>query len=143
MTTAIHAQTLSASKGWVRWTGRVFSAVPVLMMTASAAMKLSGSEQVMSQFTGKFGYQAGTLPVLALVELACTVLYLVPRTAILGAILMTGYLGGAVATHVRVGDPAFIAPLLLGVVAWAGLYLRDERLHDLIPLRARPARTGA
>jgi hypothetical protein len=136
MTTAAHPHALSVNKTWVRWTGRVFSAIPVLMMTMSAGMKLFGGAMVEPTFVGKFGYQAPALPVIALVELSCAALYLVPRTAVLGAILVTGYLGGAVATHVRVGD-VFIAPLLLGVVAWAGLYLRDERLQDLIPLRRK------
>jgi hypothetical protein len=67
-------------------------------------------------------------------ELFCAAVYVVPRTAVLGAVLLTGYLGGAVATHVRVGD-AFIVPLLLGVLVWAGLYLRDERVRALLPLR--------
>jgi hypothetical protein len=141
MTTATHTHALSVNKTWVRWTGRVFSALPVLMLTASAVMKLSGSPMVASQFVGKFGYQEAMLPVLALVELTCAAVYLVPRTAVLGAILVTGYLGGAVATHVRVGD-MFLPPLVLGILAWAGLYLRDERLQDLLPLR-RPSSSGS
>jgi hypothetical protein len=71
------------------------------------------------------------------VLLASTIIYVIPRTAVLGAILLTGYLGGAVATHVRVGDPLFpvLFPVILGVLIWGGLYLRDERLRALIPLR--------
>jgi len=72
---------------------------------------------------------------LGIVEASCAILYLIPRTAVLGAILVTGYLGGAVATHARVGDPAFITPALLGVIAWLGLFLRDRRVRALIPLR--------
>jgi hypothetical protein len=105
-------------------------------------MKLFGGPPVVDAFVGKFGYQAPALPVLALVELSCAALYLVPRTAVLGAILVTGYLGGAIATHVRIGE-VFAMPLLLGVIAWAGLYLRDERLQDLIPLRRKPISTGS
>jgi hypothetical protein len=86
---------------------------------------------------GKFGYSAASLTALAVVELTCALLYLVPQTSVLGAILVTGYLGGAVATHVRVGE-AFVMPLLLGVIAWVGLFLRDERLRVLLPVR-RPA----
>jgi hypothetical protein len=92
---------------------------------------------VVEMMGGKFGYPAGTLIVLGVVELACALLYVMPRTSVLGAILMTGYLGGAVATHVRVGD-AFAAPLVLGVIAWGGLFLRDERIRALLPLR-KPA----
>ena len=69
-----------------------------------------------------------------LVELACAIIYAIPRTAVLGAILMTGYLGGATATHLRVGEP-FYLPIVVGIVVWIGLYLRDERLHALVPLR--------
>lgn len=72
---------------------------------------------------------------LGILEVACVVVYLIPRTAVLGAILLTGYLGGAVATHLRVGDPCF-GPILLGVVLWGGLFLRDPRLRTLIPLRS-------
>jgi hypothetical protein len=70
-----------------------------------------------------------------MLEVGCAIVYLIPRTAILGAILMTAYLGGATATNVRVGDPSFIAPVLAGVFVWAGLYLRDRRLSELIPAR--------
>lgn len=83
---------------------------------------------------GKFGYPPGSIAVLGAVELASALLFVIPRTSVLGAILVTGYLGGAVATHVRAGD-GFIAPLLLGVVAWGGLFLRDGRLRALLPFR--------
>ena len=88
--------------------------------------------------TVQLGYPESVLLGLGIVLLACTVLYVIPRTAILGAILLTGYLGGAVATHVRVGNPLFthvLFPVYLGVLIWGGLYLRDERLRALIPLR--------
>lgn len=71
---------------------------------------------------------------LGILEIVCTVTYAVPRTAMLGAILLTGYLGGATATHVRIGD-SFISPVILGVLVWGGLFLRDPRLRALIPLR--------
>jgi hypothetical protein len=117
------------------WTGRVLSALPVLLMLFSASMKLVHSPEFLVGWTGKFGYPEGAATAIGLVELACVVLYVVPRTAILGAILLTGYLGGAVATHVRIGDPSAITPLLVGVLAWAGLYLREPSLHALLPLR--------
>ena len=119
---------------WQLWTGRVLSALPVLLLLLSASMKLSLPPAAVETFVSKLGYPASMLPSVAVLELLCTIVYVVPRTAVLGAVLLTGYLGGAVATHVRVGD-AFVVPLLLGVLVWAGLYLRDERIRALLPLR--------
>jgi len=116
------------------WAGRVLSALPVLMMLMSAVMKFMKPAPVVETFISKLGYPESTLVPIGVVELACAVLYAIPQSAVLGAVLVTGYLGGAIATHVRVGDP-FIPPLVLGVLAWAGLYLRDERLRALLPLR--------
>lgn len=72
---------------------------------------------------------------IGLLELACAVFYAIPRTAVLGAVLLTGYLGGAIATHVRIGDPASVGPLILALIAWGGLYLREQRLRALLPIR--------
>jgi hypothetical protein len=83
----------------------------------------------------KFGWPESILLVLGVLELGSVLAYLIPRTAVLGAILMTGYLGGAIATHVRIGDPGWPTALILGIFVWAGLYLRDERLRALLPLR--------
>lgn len=124
-----------ASRPWAVWAGRALAAVPVLLMLFSAGIKLTGNPQMVEEFVNRFGYRASAAPVLGVVELVCVVLYAIPRTAVLGAILMTGFLGGAVATHVRIGDPAFVMPLGLGVVAWAGIYLRESRLRPLVPLR--------
>jgi hypothetical protein len=99
----------------------------------SAVMKLSQSPDVVKGF-GDFGYDPSILVPLGIVELLCVILYVIPQTAVLGAILLTGYLGGATATHVRVGD-AFIAPVIMGVILWLGLYLRDSRLRALVPWR--------
>jgi hypothetical protein len=115
------------------WTGRVLSALPILMMLFSAGLKLSRSKEMVAGL-GKQGYPEAALLVLGAVELACLALYAIPQTSVLGAILITGYLGGAMATHARVGEP-FVIPLLLGVLAWGGLYLRDPRIRALIPLR--------
>jgi len=131
----------SRSAKRVIWTGRILSAVPVLMMLLSAAIKLSRPPEAVDMFVHKFGYSESHLLPLAIVEIACALLYAIPRTAFLGAVLVTGYLGGAVATHARVGDPGFLTPLVLGIVAWAGLYLRDIRLRHLMPLR-RPDPTA-
>ena len=116
------------------WIGWVLSAIPIGMMLFSAAMKLNPSPQVI-EFTDKhLGYPATAFMMLAILEITCVVVYAIPQTAVLGAILMTGYLGGAIASHFRVGDMP-IPQVLLGVLAWAGLYLRDERLRALLPLR--------
>jgi hypothetical protein len=116
------------------WAGRIMSALPVLMLVFSGAMKLARPESVVQGFT-EFGYPESVILGLGIVELACTALYVVPRTAVLGAILLTGYLGGAVATHLRVGDGYLWSPALFGVLLWGGLYLRDVRLRALLPLR--------
>ena len=123
--------------------GRIISALPVLGLVFSAVGKLRGQAEVMEMFTGHFGYPQQTLTIIGLLELSCAVLYAIPQTAVLGAILMTGYLGGAVATHVRVSEIAWVFAAVLGALAWLGLYLRDPRLGELLPLRRLPsARTG-
>jgi hypothetical protein len=109
-------------------------------MLFSAFLKFRAPPEVVEGFTGKFGYPPQTLTPLGVVELTCAVLYAIPQTAVLGAVLVTGYLGGAVATHVRVSD-VWIPPAVLGVLAWVGLYLREPRLRELLPLR-RPRKTG-
>ncbi len=116
------------------WVGRIISAVPVLMLAMSAVMKLLRNTQVLESWGPKFGYPEGALVAIGVTELTCAVLFAIPRTAVLGAILVTGYLGGATATHVRIGD-AFAPPVVLGILAWAGLFLRDPRLRALLPLR--------
>lgn len=121
--------------GWSVWTGRIISVIPVLALVLSASMKLSQRPEVVAMFTSKLGYSAGALVGLGLLELACAAIYVVPRMSVLGAILLTGYLGGAVATHVRVGE-AFVLPLALGILVWVGLYLREPRLRALAPFRS-------
>jgi hypothetical protein len=119
---------------WKLWTGRVLSALPSLLVLFSASMKLSQSPQMEQSMTGKFGFPPGITLFIGLLEVACLALYLIPQTAVFGAILLTGYLGGAVATHVRLGEP-FAVPLVIGILFWAGLYLREGRLTSLLPLR--------
>ncbi len=119
---------------WMTWTGRVLSAIPVLMLTMSAVMKLVQAKPVVEGFPA-FGYALNLLVPIGVVELLCVIVYVIPQTAVLGAILMAAYLGGATATHVRVGQAAFIAPVLLGIVAWLGIWLREPRLRALTPLR--------
>ncbi|MGH9509249.1 MAG: DoxX family protein [Terriglobales bacterium] len=117
------------------WAGRILSALPVLMLLSSASMKFARPPMVIEQFVGKFGYPESLLFTLGVLELSCAVLYVIPRTAILGAVLLTGYLGGAIATHVRVSDAGFVTPLALGACIWTGVWLRDQRLRTLLPLR--------
>lgn len=117
------------------WPGRILSALPILALTMSGVMKLMQPPQVLEVFVGHLGYPASTLVGIGILELVCIALYAVPRTAVLGTVLVTGYLGGAITTHVRVGDP-FVGPLVLGLLAWAGLYLREPRLRALLPLRS-------
>jgi hypothetical protein len=125
----------SAQPRWMLWTGRVLSAIPVLLMIMSGVMKLSHSPAVVQGF-GEAGIVEGLITPIGLIELACVVIYLVPPTAVLGAILMAGYLGGAVLTHLRAGQvPQALAPFIVGVLAWAGLWLRDARLRALLPTR--------
>ena len=138
-TTKVQNDDAPAEKKGMLWTGRVLSALPVLALAMSSSMKLVGSAGVIDAFTKHFGYPESALLGIAIAEIGCAVLYVIPQTAVLGAIVMTGYLGGAVATHVRVGEN-FLIPLALGVVAWAGLYLRDRRLRALLPLRGARTR---
>ena len=116
------------------WTGRIMSAIPVLLMLFSGVVKLLKPAPVVQGFA-KFGYPESLIVVLGIIEILCVLVYLIPRTSILGAILMTGYLGGATATNVRVSDPSSVITVLLGVFVWGGLYLRDVQLRDLIPFR--------
>ncbi len=118
---------------WKVWTGRVLTALPALMLAFSASMKLTHSAKFIEGWT-KFGYQESAATTIGIVELCVAALLVIPKTRVLGGILVTGYLGGAVATHVRIGDPSFFMPILLGIFAWGGLYLRDERLSELLPL---------
>jgi hypothetical protein len=126
--------TSQTPKPWLLWTGRILSALPVLMMTFAAAMAFARTPQVVEGMS-KFGYPESTLFIVAVLELGSALIYAIPRTAVLGAILMTGYLGGAIATHLRVGDPGWPTALMLGIFVWGGLYLRDERIRALLPLR--------
>jgi hypothetical protein len=126
-------QTDSVSKKML-WAGYIISALPVLMLIVSGAMKLEKSAPVVEGFV-RFGYPVSLALGIGLIELACVAIYMIPKTSVLGAILLTGYLGGATATHLRIGD-SFFAPIVLGVLVWGGLCLRDARLRALLPLRS-------
>jgi hypothetical protein len=118
------------------WTGRIMSFLPALLLLFGGIVDVV-SPQSVAEGTVKMGYPASLIPGLGVVVLLCTILYLIPRTAVLGAILLTAYLGGAVATHVRIGDFRSVPiPILVAVLFWGGLYLRERRLRALIPLRS-------
>ena len=127
-------QTDSVSKKML-WAGYIISALPVLMLIVSGAMKLVKSAPVVEGFV-RFGYPVSLALGIGLVELACVAIYMIPKTSVFGAILLTGYLGGATATHLRIGDPSFVMPFVLGVMVWGGLFFRDPCVRALIPLRS-------
>jgi hypothetical protein len=118
------------------WAGRIISGLPILFLLMDGIMKLFKPAFVV-EATVKLGYPENVIVPLGIVLTICTLLYAIPRTAILGAILLTGYLGGAVATHVRLSEGLFpmTFPIILGVLIWGGLWLRDVQLRALIPLR--------
>ena len=120
--------------GWVGWGLTVLSMFPFI---PSAFMKFQHSDELVKNWT-KGGWPESLLTPLGIVEVACVALYLIPRTSVLGAILIAGYLGGAIATHLRVGEPIYIQSAL-GILAWGGLFLRDSRVRALIPFRTRQA----
>jgi hypothetical protein len=119
------------------WTGRVMSGIVILFLLVDGTMKLIPLNVVI-EASAPLGIPASLARTLGVLTLVCTLLYAFPRTAVLGAILLTGYLGGAIASHLRVGDPLFTHVLFgayLGLLIWGGLYLRDGRLRALIPLQ--------
>lgn len=121
------------------WTGRIMTGFAVLFLLADGVAKLFKPAPVV-EGTVTLGYPESIIVPLGIVLVSCTILYAFPRTSVLGAILLTGYLGGAVATHLRVGDPLFthvLFPVYLGLLIWGGLYFRDGRMPQLIPLRSR------
>ncbi len=119
------------------WAGRILSGLVVLFLIPDGIFKFIKPAPVVEAFA-HVGWPVSLANTLGILLLVCTALYVFPRTSILGAILLTGYLGGAVATHLRAGDPLFshvLFPTYLGTLLWLGLYLRDDRLRVLVPLR--------
>ncbi|HYS85051.1 MAG TPA: DoxX family protein [Bradyrhizobium sp.] len=132
------AETAPVSKP-ARWTGRVLSGLVVVFLLFDGAVKLV-PWPIVTETMDKIGYGSSEslARTLGVITVACTVLYAIPPTSILGAILLTGYLGGAMASHVRIGSPLFthtLFGLYLGLMVWGGLWLRDGSLRDLIPWR--------
>jgi hypothetical protein len=117
------------------WTGRVLTGLTVLFMLFDAVGKLVMPVQVV-QASARLGFPMSLSPTVGVILLIATLAYAVPRTAVLGAVLLTGYLGGAVAIQMRAGSPVFenLFPVIFGVIAWAGIYLREERVAELMPL---------
>jgi len=114
---------------WMTWTGRVLSTLPVLMICMGLVMLAMHPE--MTKEMSKYGYPEGAGKAILPVEVACVVLYLIPQTAVFGAILLTAYFGGAVATHV-IGREVFAAPIIVCAVFWFGLYFREPRLRAIV-----------
>lgn len=131
------AATAAAAPASPSRAGRVLTAIPALFLLFDGVTKLLNIAPV-REAMAQLGYPEARSPVVGLLLLVCLALYLAPRTAVLGAVLLTGFLGGAVASHLRVGNPLLshtLFPVYLGLMLWGGLYLREDRLRALIPLR--------
>ena len=118
------------------WTGRILSALAALFLTFDSMMKILKLSAAV-EGTTRLGYPESAVLGIGVIELICVVVYLIPRSSVLGAILLTGYLGGAIATHVRVGSPLVfytLFPIYVAILVWGGLFLRDYRLRALLPL---------
>jgi len=134
-TAVVQAQESSRWEPWLVWTGRIVSVLPVLIVLISSRWKLTESPFYVREW-GRIGWQVKDLPYIASHQLGAILLYVIPRTSVLGAILLTGYLGGAIASYVRIGAlyPPLL-PLTTAMLAWLGIWLRDRRLRQLVPIR--------
>jgi hypothetical protein len=123
------------TRQWLVWTGRVVSVLPVLVILTSARWKLTEAPTYVAEFA-RIGWPHEALPRLAVLQLSFMLVYVFPRTSVLGAVLLTGYLGGAIASYVRIGEysPPLV-PLTTALLAWLGIYLREPRLWTLLPWR--------
>ncbi len=132
------ARTASAPR-WMLWTGWFLSFLVVAQLLSSAFFRAAYHTYAVAEIVTGYGFPESTITFIVIAECTLVLLYLVPQTSVLAAILLTGYLGGAVASHVRVADTARAAiPLLVGILAWGGLFLRDSRIRQLVPFRRRP-----
>lgn len=132
--TASSAATSAPVSKAALWTGRVMTFLPGAGLLFSASMKFAHPPEIDKGFE-HFGIPASQILGLGILEASCAIIYLIPRTSVLGAILMTGYLGGAIQVHVRIGEPVY-THIVLGLFVWGGLFLRDRRLRALIPLKS-------
>jgi hypothetical protein len=115
--------------------GWILTALPAVIFIAGGAFALIAPSPEMKDGFEKMGWPAHHMRLICALEIICGIIYLIPATSVLGAILLTGYLGGAVATHVRVDDRNWFIAIIVGIIIWLGVYLRDTRLRQLIPLR--------
>ena len=120
------------SKGAL-WTGRVLSGLAVLVFVGGGIFTLLNAAKIAPQMA-HYGFNEGHLTLIAWLEIVCGIVYMIPRTAVFGAVLLTGYLGGAVVTHIRAGESP-LPPLAAAVIVWLGIYLRERRLREIAPLR--------
>ena len=125
---------------WMVWAGWLVSAAPVAVVLSSARWKLTSDTWYVGEWQ-RIGWQTPDLPFIASLQLVAIVLFVIPRTAVLGAVLLTGYMGGAIASYVRIGElyPPLV-PLTTAMLAWLGIYLREPRLRALLPIRVHPSR---
>src|SRR5438874_1283026 len=125
-----------ATPRWMSWTGWLLSVAVVAQLLSSAYFRATHHVNAVTEIVTGYGYPESAIVRIVIAECALVVLYLIPQTSVLAAIIMTGYLGGAVATHLRIADTARAAiPIVVGILAWGGLYLRDSRIRQLVPLR--------
>ena len=126
------ASPVPVSKGAL-WTGRVLSGLAALVFVGGGIFTLLNAAKIAPQMAN-YGFNEGHLHLIAWLEIICGIVYLIPHTSVLGAVLLTGYLGGAVVTHIRAGESP-LPPLIVAVIVWLGIYLREPRLHHIAPLR--------
>jgi len=134
-TVDVQMHDVTHAERWMIWAGRIISVLPVLVVLISSRWKLTENPGYVREW-GRIGWNVKDLPFVASLQLGAILLYVIPRTSILGAVLLTGYLGGAIASYVRIG--AYYPPLLpltTALLAWLGIYLRDKRLRELLPFR--------
>jgi len=130
----VPAREMNANR-WLLWLGWAVSLWPVFVVGMSAHWKLSRNPGYVAEFA-RIGWPASRLTLLACLQLGCITLYLIPPTAVLGCVLLTGYLGGAIAAYTRIGQPyPILVPLSTSMIAWLGIWLRDARLRALLPIR--------
>jgi hypothetical protein len=136
---AVRVPDVTPMKRWMWWGGCVLSALGLFVLLTSARWKLTRSPFYVAEW-GRIGYADSTLRGVALLQVTCVVLYVIPQTSVLGTVLLTGYLGGAIASYVRMREPyPVLVPLTTALLLWAGIYLREERLRSLLPFRRKPA----
>ena len=134
-TSTAMAKTISDPR-WMRWTGRLLSFLVVAQLVSSALFRATQHTSAVAEIVTGYGFPESAIHLIVIAECGLVLLYLVPQTSVLAAIVMTGYLGGAVAAHLRIADTArAVIPLLVALLAWGGLYLRDSRIRQLIPFR--------